>query len=184
MKLEDLIKKVSRRRWMKVKVKMCNSHKLKRKSKGGGLSSASSLQRNIFIAVHSGNSAGDVDAMSYLRLIMRYSGKIRHLLISTWVMAEEDVQQFQEWLESGRIEKADFYVGEIFPGSYVVEYNHLKEFADKYGRIAVFRNHSKIIAGEMSANINTNPRKEQGVITIDDGLYHFFKDYFDGIVSF
>jgi hypothetical protein len=71
-------------------------------------------------------TAGDVDAMSYLRLIMRYCGKIRHLLVSTWVMAEEDVRQFQEWLESGRIAKADFYVGEIFPGSYIVEYSHLK----------------------------------------------------------
>jgi hypothetical protein len=108
-------------------------------------------------------------------------------------MAEEDVRQFQEWLESGRIAKADFYVGEIFPGSYIVEYSHLKEFAPKYGRIAVFRNHSKIIAGEaenfsfvceMSANINTNPRTEQGVITIDEGLYRFYNEYFDGVVSF
>lgn len=138
-------------------------------------------------------TAGDVDAMSYLRLVMLYSGKIKHLLISTWVMSEEDVRQFEEWLEAGRIEKADFYVGEIFPGSYVVEYSHLKEFADKYGRIAVFRNHSKIIAGEaenfyfvceMSANINTNPRTEQGVITIDKGLYEFYKAYFDDISSF
>lgn len=32
-----------------------------------------------------------------------------------------------------------------------------------------------------SANINTNPRTEQGVITINRELYQFYKDYFDGI---
>ena len=60
-------------------------------------------------------------------------------------------------------------------------------------RLCVFRNHSKIYAGEgdkfsfaieTSANINTNPRTEQGVITIDRGLYEFYKSYFDRIESF
>ena len=37
---------------------------------------------------------------------------------------------------------------------------------------------------ETSANINTNPRTEQGTITLDDGLFRFYKDYFDGIASF
>ena len=60
-------------------------------------------------------------------------------------------------------------------------------------RIAVFKNHSKIFAGigdkfsfgiETSANINTNPRTENGCITIDNGLFEFYKSYFDGIISF
>lgn len=51
---------------------------------------------------------------------------------------------------------------------------------------------TKIMAGtgdkfafviESSANINTNPRTENTVVTIDEGLYRFHKDYFDGIVS-
>ena len=37
---------------------------------------------------------------------------------------------------------------------------------------------------QMSANINTNPRTEQACITIDRGIYDFYKDYFDGINSF
>lgn len=35
-----------------------------------------------------------------------------------------------------------------------------------------------------SANINTNPRTEQGVITIDRGLVDFYKNYFDKIKSY
>ena len=37
---------------------------------------------------------------------------------------------------------------------------------------------------QTSANINTNPRTEQGSITVDKGLFEFYKDYFDGIRSF
>jgi hypothetical protein len=38
--------------------------------------------------------------------------------------------------------------------------------------------------GKASANINTNLRTEQGSITVDKGLFEFYKDYFDGIRSF
>lgn len=114
---------------------------------------------------------------------------------STWCMAAEDILQFDEWLTKGRIKKLDAYVGEIFPGSYKVEWRMLKDIFERHqcGRIAVFRNHSKIYAGtgerfafgiETSANINTNPRTENGCITIGRDIYDFYKTYFDGIVSF
>ena len=57
----------------------------------------------------------------------------------------------------------------------------------------MFRNHAKVYCGfgdrfdfviESSANINTNPRTENTVITIDTGLAEFYKEFFDGIVSF
>ena len=110
-------------------------------------------------------------------------------------MAAEDILQFGEWLDQGVIEKLDCYVGEIFPNQYRVEWRMLNEMVErtKCGRVAVFRNHSKIYAGwgdkfhfaiECSANINTNPRTEQGSITIDKGLCMFYKEYFDGIKSF
>ena len=110
-------------------------------------------------------------------------------------MAAEDILQFDEWLTKGRIKKLDAYVGEIFPGSYKVEWRMLKDLFERHqcGRIAVFRNHSKIYAGigdrfafgiETSANINTNPRTENGCITIGRDIYDFYKTYFDGIVSF
>ncbi len=71
----------------------------------------------------------------------------------------------------------------------------LNEIFDKYkcGRIVHFKNHSKIFAGygdkfyfgiQSSANINTNPRTENACITIDKGIYEFYKDYYDNIKSF
>jgi hypothetical protein len=139
-------------------------------------------------------TAGDVDALSYLRVILRQQD-LDYCLFSTWCMAADDVLQFEEWLESGKIKKLDAYVGEIFPGTYHFEYEKLKEIFQKYqcGRIAVFKNHSKIFAGigqkfafgiETSANINTNPRTENGCITIGSEIYEFYKSYFDGIESF
>jgi hypothetical protein len=86
------------------------------------------------------------------------------------------------------------YLGEIFPGTYKLEYALLKPIIEKYGgRVAIFKNHSKIFAGygnkyafgiETSANINTNPRTENGCITIGKEIYEFYKSYFDGIISF
>lgn len=139
-------------------------------------------------------TAGDVDSLSYLKCVLRQQD-LDYCLFSTWCMAADDILQFEEWLEDGKIKKLDAYVGEIFPGSYKMEWKKLNEVFNKYqcGRIAVFKNHSKIYAGygnkfnfgiETSANINTNPRTENGCITISEELFHFYKDYFDKIVSF
>jgi hypothetical protein len=138
-------------------------------------------------------TGGDVDSLSYLKIVLRQQN-LDYCLLSTWCMASEDVYQIQDWLESGKIKKIDAYMGEIFPGTYKLEYKLLKPIIEKYGgRVAVFRNHSKIYAGygdkfhfgiETSANINTNPRTEQGCITIGKDIYEFYKEYFDGIKSF
>jgi hypothetical protein len=139
-------------------------------------------------------TAGDVDSLSYLKIILRQQN-LEYCLFSTWCMAAEDILQFDEWIQAGRIKKLDAYVGEIFPNQYKVKYRMLKNLFNKHqcGRIAVFKNHSKIYAGygdkfyfgiQTSANINTNPRTENGSITIDKGIYDFYKEYFDGIISF
>ena len=140
-------------------------------------------------------TGGDVDSLSYLKAILRQQ-PLSYCLFSTRCMAAEDILQFEAWLQAGRIGHLDAYLGEIFPNSYRVEYQLLKDvFARNTGggRIAVFKNHSKIYAGvgpkfafavETSANINTNPRTENGCITIDQGIYEFYREYFDGIKSF
>jgi len=138
-------------------------------------------------------TGGDIDALSYLKIILR-AQDLDYCLFSTWCMAAEDVYQMEDWLASGKIKKMDAYVGEMFPGTYKQEYALLKPMIESYGgRVAVFRNHSKIFAGygdkfyfgiETSANINTNPRTENGCITIDRELFEFYKTYFDGIISF
>ena len=139
-------------------------------------------------------TAGDVDSLSYLKCVLRQQN-LEYCLFSTWCMSGDDILQFEQWLEDGKIKKLDAYLGEIFPGSYKMEYKKLKEVFEKYqcGRIAVFKNHSKIYAGygdkfsfgiETSANINTNPRCENGCLTIGNEIFDFYKSYFDGIKSF
>lgn len=140
-------------------------------------------------------TAGDVDSLSYLKLILLHQD-LKHCLCSTWCMAAEDILQLFTWHEKGKIEVLDIYVGEIFPNQYRIEWQMLMDYYrenPETGRLCVFRNHSKIYAGtgnrfafgiQTSANINTNPRTENGCIIIDDGIYHFYKDYFDGINSF
>ena len=138
-------------------------------------------------------TGGDVDSLSFLKIILRQQN-LDYCLLSTWCMASEDIYQIGEWLENGKIKKMDAYMGEIFPGTYKLEYQLFKPIIEKYGgRVAIFRNHSKIFAGygdkfyfgiESSANINTNPRTENACITIDQEIYKFYKSYFDDIISF
>ena len=142
-------------------------------------------------------TAGDVDSLTYLKVVLNQHD-LDFVLLSTWCMSAEDILQIQQWHEAGRIKRFDMYLGEIFPGSYRVEWQMVKSFYQSHpevGRVAVFKNHSKIYAGcneaenfyfgiQTSANINTNPRTEQGSITVDKGIYDFYKDYFDGIKSF
>ena len=127
-------------------------------------------------------SFGDVDALTYL-------------LLSTFSMAITDAETLLRWQSQGLIGRIDLYLGEIFDSKFVEVYNTLKGAAAfRGGRVAVFRNHSKVMAGfgerfdfavEGSANLNSNPRCEQTVITLDTGLARFYKEeIFDNIRSF
>ncbi len=141
-------------------------------------------------------TAGDVDQISYLRLVLKIFPKLDYLLFSTWCLASEDILYLFDLVEKGVIKKMDAYVGEIFKNSYPKEYEVLKHKYSEFpvGRICLFKNHSKVFAGlsecgqgfgvQTSANMNTNPRTENGCITIDNGIYEFYKSYFDGINSF
>lgn len=142
-------------------------------------------------------TGGDVDSLSYLKVVLNQHD-LDFCLLSTWCMSAEDVLQVQEWYGAGRIRHVDMYLGEKFPDSYKVEWEMVRKFYGQHpeaGRAAVFRNHSKIYAGcneadgfyfgiQTSANINTNPRTEQGSITVSRGIYEFYREYFDGIRSF
>lgn len=138
-------------------------------------------------------SAGDVDCLSYLKCVLRQQD-LDYCLISTWCMAMDDVLQIEEWLQAGKIKTMEAYVGEIFTGTYGGEYAVLKPLLEAYGgKVSIFRNHAKIIAGygkkfyfavESSANINTNPRAENTCLNIGKGIFDFYKEYFDGIISF
>ena len=65
-------------------------------------------------------TAGDVDSLSYLKVVLNQYD-LDYCLLSTWCMAAEDILQVRQWYEQGRIKKLDMYLGEIFPGSYKIE---------------------------------------------------------------
>ena len=139
-------------------------------------------------------SRGDIDSLSYLRHILSGVDHLDHVLMSTWCIAKNDLTEITAWLDAGRTEQFDLYAGEIFPGSYGDEYEMILKMCDLYGcRLVVAKNHSKVtlcsvddyrIVIESSANVNTNPRIENTVITADAGLYDHHKQFFDGLRSF
>jgi len=139
-------------------------------------------------------SQGDIDAMSYLTHLLKTT-PMQYVAFSTWCMAMPDVEQIAAWLNTGKISRVDAYVGEIFPNQYAAEHEALCSAMKTHGgRVAVFKNHSKLFLCqaydgaawviESSANINTNPRAEQTVITADRTLFDFYKNHLDGIRSF
>lgn len=138
-------------------------------------------------------SFGDVDSFSFFKMVLRQQ-PIRYAAISTWCMAGEDMGDLRKWHEKGLVGRVDFFMGEIFKGSYPEVYAATREFISECGgRLVIFRNHSKVMAIEgerfdclieSSANINTNPRSENTVVTVDRELTAEYIRLFSGIVPF
>lgn len=138
-------------------------------------------------------SFGDVDSMSFFKHILRQQ-KVEYLCISTLCMAGEDIEDLQRWYRRGYLGRVDFYVGEIFQGSYPEVNAMAQEFIQECGgRLVVFRNHSKVMCVkgerfdaliESSANVNTNPRSENTVVTIDRELVRDYIKIFGEIIPF
>ena len=138
-------------------------------------------------------SFGDVDSFSFFKMVLRQQ-PIQYAAISTWCMAGEDVTDLRRWHSRGLVGRVDFFLGEIFRGSYPDVYRAVQEFiAECGGRMVIFRNHSKVMAIEgerfncvieSSANVNTNPRSENTVVTVDRHLAADYIQLFSEIVPF
>lgn len=138
-------------------------------------------------------SFGDVDSMTYFKHVLRQQ-RVEYLALSTWCMAGEDVNDLREWHKRGLVGRVDLFVGEIFQGSYPEVYALAKELiAECNGRLVIFRNHAKVMAIkgerfdcliESSANVNTNPRSENTVLTVDRALVDDYVKLFSEIVPF
>ena len=137
-------------------------------------------------------SSGDVDSMSFMTFYM-VNYTFDDVLISTWVIADSDIDNLIDLMKNGRIKKLKLCLGEIYPGTYPAEYSRLLKMRDEFNfQMVVARNHSKImlmknsdmdLVIESSANVNTNPRMEQTAIHNDKGLYDFYNDFFAGVKS-
>lgn len=138
-------------------------------------------------------SWGDVDSLTFFKHILRQQ-RVLYLALSTWCMAGEDVDDLAAWHDRGMLGRVDFFLGEIFPGSYALVDAQVKELVQKCGgRRVIFRNHSKVMTVigerfdcliESSANVNTNPRSENTVVTVDRALVASYVELFNGIRSF
>ena len=140
-------------------------------------------------------SRGDVDALSYLRHAIAGVPAFDQVLISTWCIARNDLEELAAWLDSGRIDHLHLCAGEIFPSQYGDEYEMALRLQAEYGcALTIARNHSKVICAgsaaasswlvmEGSANVNTNPRIEQTSITNDRALFDFYLEFYRGIRS-
>ena len=138
-------------------------------------------------------SFGDVDSLTYFKHVLRQQ-KIKYAAISTWCMAGEDVNDLLSWHRRGMLGRVDFFVGEIFKGSYPDVYDTVvAALPELGGRLCVFRNHAKVMAIkgerfdcliESSANVNTNPRCENTVITVDSDLVNAYIKLFPEIKPF
>jgi len=136
---------------------------------------------------------GDIDSLSFLKFILRQQ-KLEYCAVSTWGMLLRDITAIKEWLDIKRIENFDIYVGEIFRNRYIDEWDEwCRILTGTRSRICMFRNHAKVMIGfggkfdfvvESSANLNTNPRTENTVVTTNTELALFYKDFFDNIKSF
>lgn len=104
------------------------------------------------------------------------------------------MDDLRTWHRRGMLGRVDFYVGEIFTGSYPEVYDAAVDFVQECGgRLVVFRNHAKIMAVvgerfdcliESSANVNTNPRSENTVLTVDRQLVADYVELLNGVHSF
>jgi len=139
-------------------------------------------------------SAGDVDALSYLRHVIKQT-PLDYCAISSWCLARPDIEEVAAWLEAGRVTVVDWYLGEIFPNQYGDEHEMLRRVIARHGgRLVIARNHSKVTLGAhvashfyvaiaSSANVNTNPRIEQTTLTTSEDLFYFYRDFYDGLKS-
>lgn len=138
-------------------------------------------------------TGGNVDFMTFLRFALRQQ-QAEYMLVSSWCYGVEDVAELAEWVDRGMVMRLDAYMGEIASASYAMCQQELEDAAQKSGgRVGVFRNHAKVgvVIGERfdcvitsSANVNTNPRCENTVITCDADIAMWYKDFFDGINPF
>ncbi|MBR0287455.1 MAG: hypothetical protein IJQ82_00600 [Selenomonadaceae bacterium] len=139
-------------------------------------------------------SSGDVDGLTYFRACVKQQ-RIKYALLATWSMAAEDIREIRHWVNNGYIKRIDCYVGEMFlsAGRSLERRELINLCRGCGGRLVIFRTHAKVIAGfgeqfdfaiAGSANINTNPRVEEMIITVDSDLAKFYKEYFDEVQSF
>lgn len=136
-------------------------------------------------------TTGDIDAGSYLDLLIRGYGPFEHAYISTWRIAREYINRLENYIANGQLDAFTLFTGDYFASRYPADYTLVCDLADTgIGRVYRWLNHSKMFAlrnpktdwacvVETSANMTANPRTEQTCITVDAQLYRFYRNWFE-----
>ena len=141
-------------------------------------------------------SGGNIDTLSFLRYAL-LNGPADHVVISSWVVNGLDIEELHKLVSAGSIKRLDVYVGDYFIKRRAGVYPRLCEIIRTNpagGRVCIFNNHSKVVVVacharnyyaviESSANLQTNPRTEQTVVTRSRPLAEFYRDFYDGVRS-
>lgn len=140
-------------------------------------------------------TGGNVDLIAHLRWLMCHWTRINRVFISAWAISAADILLLKRWADRKALLDIMLIVGDVFPRKYVREWEKLNEMRHSgiISRLTSDTIHSKImlleaedgthIVIESSANCNMNPRVEQSVVTVSDGLYEFYMNYFNELYA-
>lgn len=137
-------------------------------------------------------SEAKFDFWTWVPVMIRWlGGRTERLYCSTWTLSRPNaVEMFQLW-DAGAIGRAHFLTGTYFKRRETAVYAMLLDgIRRRGGRYRAFQNHAKVLlldnpgtgvwlAVEGSANLTSNPRLEQYVITNDPGLYEFHRGWME-----
>ncbi len=136
-------------------------------------------------------TSGDIDALSFLGVLLDRYQQFPRFFASTWTMSHADCKLLESYMETGRLGEINIFTGEYFASRETSVYATLCQVISKHkGRLKKFMNHCKLICVadpardlyfvcEGSANFTTNPRAEQTTLTASQDLFQFYADWFE-----
>ena len=140
-------------------------------------------------------TAGDIDALSFLSVLLERYDRFPRFYGSSWTMSHADCRLIESYLEAGRLGELNVLTGEYFASRETSVYATLVGVVSKFnGRLKRFMNHCKLlcladpardlyVVCEGSANFTTNPRTEQTTLTASRELFEFYASWFERLYA-
>jgi len=140
-------------------------------------------------------SAAKFDFWTWVPAMIEWIDHTADLYCSTWTLNRPNAVEFFEIWDAGQIGTAHFLTGLYFKRRESAVYAYLLEgIRQRGGRYRALRNPAKVLllnnpdrnawlTVEGSANLTSNPRLEQYIITNDRGLYEFHRGWMDEVFT-
>jgi hypothetical protein len=139
-------------------------------------------------------SNGKFDYWMFVPATLALLGRpAEQLYASTWTMSRSNVLDLFRLLDAGQLQTAAVLTGTYFKRRETAVANTLiSGLAERGLRYRAFANHAKVLllaappaylSIEGSANLTSNPRLEQTVVTNDRDLYQFHRAWFEEMLG-